>query len=137
MMSLNNNKIKSLYLSGKNLTQLSEIFKCSRWAIKSRLKQMNVAIRPNAGKNNRFYMGGRRTHRAATNAAIRAINKGLVVRPNVCESCGKSPNKTKDGRATLHAHHDNYNKYLDVRFLCRKCHLNWHNNNEAIAYKGT
>lgn len=45
-----------------------------------------------------------------------AVFKGLIVR-KPCEVCGEI--KTD-------AHHDDYNKPLDVRWLCRKHHLRHH-----------
>jgi len=43
----------------------------------------------------------------------------------VCEKCG-SDKKT-------HAHHDNYLKPLNVRWLCAACHSQWHRDNgEAL-----
>ncbi len=48
----------------------------------------------------------------------KAVADGRLVRPSLCEKCGKPP---KRGRQIL-AHHDDYNKPLDVRWLCDKCH---------------
>jgi transposase-like protein len=48
------------------------------------------------------------------NNAIRS--KKLFSQP--CEMCGKEDN--------IHAHHDDYDKPLNVRWLCPICHKDWH-----------
>jgi hypothetical protein len=45
-----------------------------------------------------------------------AIANGTLVR-QPCEVCGKSPGE---------AHHDDYEKPMDVRWLCRKHHMSLH-----------
>ena len=53
---------------------------------------------------------------AAWNAVQRALKKGTLIRPKKCSKCGK--------RCKPHAHHDDYRKPLEVRWLCFKpCHL--------------
>jgi hypothetical protein len=49
-------------------------------------------------------------------ALARAIKDGTIVR-QPCEVCG-NPKAV--------AHHDNYLRPLDVRFLCRSCHARFH-----------
>lgn len=44
----------------------------------------------------------------------RAILKGVLTVPEFCQGC-----KTN---AKLHAHHEDYSRPLDVKWLCRKCH---------------
>lgn len=58
-------------------------------------------------------------------AAVRAHSKlnyrvrlGLVRPPQHCERCGK--------RKKLEAHHSNYNRPYDVRWLCAHCHHEVH-----------
>lgn len=55
---------------------------------------------------------------AAHNAVARALRKGTLVRPNLCQNCGEPK--------YLEAHHDDYYKKLDVRWLCRSCHAAHH-----------
>lgn len=58
---------------------------------------------------------------AARRATMHAIRSGKLVR-QPCEQCGATPG---------HAHHDNYSKPLDVRWLCRPCHTEHHNQERA------
>jgi hypothetical protein len=48
----------------------------------------------------------------------RALLKGKVKRANNCEHCGIEDN--------IQGHHYDYNKPLDVIWLCSKCHANEH-----------
>lgn len=59
-----------------------------------------------------------------------AIAKGILI-PEPCEICGVF-GKDERGRRKVDAHHDDYNKPLNVRWLCVKHHREWHHNNEAI-----
>jgi hypothetical protein len=47
----------------------------------------------------------------------RAIRGGKLF-PEPCEICGSFGN--------IHAHHDDYDKPLNVRWLCATCHCLWH-----------
>jgi ribosomal protein S27AE len=49
----------------------------------------------------------------ARNDVSRALRTGVLVR-QPCEKCGD---------IKVDAHHDDYSKPLDVRWLCRRCHL--------------
>jgi ribosomal protein S27AE len=53
---------------------------------------------------------------AAHKAVMNAKRRGELI-PAPCESCGAS---------SVQAHHDDYSKPLDVRWLCRRCHREWH-----------
>ena len=52
------------------------------------------------------------------------IKNGSIVKPLVCEFCGL---KTR-----LNGHHDDYNKPMEVRWLCSSCHKKLHS---KIEYK--
>mgnify|MGYP007072099648 CR=1 FL=1 len=61
--------------------------------------------------------------------AYRAIQRGQLVRPDLCSRCGQVPPPGKDGRSGIHAHH--HKGYaeefaLDVVWLCAKCHEHVH-----------
>jgi hypothetical protein len=58
-----------------------------------------------------------------------ALVKGSLVR-GVCEVCGVPK---------VEAHHEDYNKPLKVRWLCRKHHREWHEDRKAglpVVYGG-
>lgn len=65
---------------------------------------------------NRAWRAEDRRRTAAHNAVARAIAKGLLVRQS-CERCGNEK--------TL-AHHDDYDRKLDVMWLCQPCHKQRH-----------
>jgi hypothetical protein len=52
--------------------------------------------------------------KAAHKKIENALKRGELVRPAACEVCGR------EGR--LDAHHEDYARPRDVRFLCRGCH---------------
>lgn len=52
-----------------------------------------------------------------------AIRKGELIRPDTCGKCGMPPRTDKQ---SIHAHHDDYTKPLDVRWLCPSCHRQFH-----------
>lgn len=58
----------------------------------------------------------------AKNAVQKAVRKGLLYRPLHCSRCGKIPPKAKDGRHQIQGHHADYNKPLEVEWLCVYCH---------------
>ena len=58
---------------------------------------------------------------SATTAVNNAVRAGILI-PMPCECCGSKGLKT-------HAHHDDYRKPLDVRWLCPVCHKAWHTKN--------
>jgi len=53
-----------------------------------------------------------------------AIKSGKIVRALNCSECGSNEK--------IEAHHDDYTKPLEVRWLCEKCHKSWHKHNEPI-----
>jgi uncharacterized protein YdaU (DUF1376 family) len=58
-----------------------------------------------------------RTREAARGTARRALARGQLVR-QPCEVCGAD---------TVEMHHDDYQKPLDVRWLCKRHHDEYHN----------
>ena len=65
------------------------------------------------------------TRRKAVNAVNNAVRNGVLVKPNNCQSCGIEAKR-------IEGHHCDYNKPLDVMWLCDPCHKEWHRNNTPI-----
>lgn len=66
--------------------------------------------------------------RDACRLAVReALKAGTLVRAAHCSECN-APDRKADGapRSTIHGHHDDYTKPLDVRWLCARCHMQVH-----------
>ena len=59
-----------------------------------------------------------------------AISKGTLIPTNTCEVC-KRVYEPVAGVRQIIGHHDDYNKPLDVRWLCNGCHRFWHVSNVA------
>lgn len=89
----------------------------------------NRESRPKYRERQRIYARTHRTIENARNARQRAnhperirarkrvqkaVDFGRLVRPDVCERCGKT--------GEIHAHHEDYAKPLDVIWLCLSCH---------------
>lgn len=63
----------------------------------------------------------------ANNAVSNAIRDGRLIRPKECSECGIE--------CKPHGHHDDYNKPLSVRWLCIRCHNEFHKQAREILRK--
>ena len=52
-----------------------------------------------------------------------ALKSGVLIRPEYCSCCG--------AKTFVEAHHKDYNKPLEITWLCKKCHENTHHLNEG------
>lgn len=62
-----------------------------------------------------------RNHKIKTNAreaVIQAVTTGKIMKPNACSQCYTITD--------VEAHHDNYDKPLDIKWLCKTCHSKLH-----------
>lgn len=50
----------------------------------------------------------------------RAVKTGQILRPCNCSKCGRI--------AKLHAHHEDYDRPFDIKWLCNSCHRKIHSN---------
>jgi hypothetical protein len=122
-----------LYRSGLSCGKLADRFRVSRQAIHDLLKR-RIRLRPQrmTGSDSHLFRGGVLSSEATWSATKRAIKSGVLRRPDVCETCGNAVPACADGRSRIQAHHCDYNKPLDVMWLCDKCHREWHKTNTPI-----
>jgi len=86
--------------------------------VKARLDYSKTARGKEAGgRAKKRYIEKNTVKRAAHILLGNAVKSGKVS-PLPCEECFN----THD----LHAHHDDYAKPLDIRWLCAACHHQWH-----------
>ena len=53
----------------------------------------------------------------------RALERGDLVRPDLCDECRQPPRRGRDGRSLIQGHHYlGYKQPLSVRWLCVLCH---------------
>ena len=52
----------------------------------------------------------------------KALNIGILEKASNCSRCKQLEQFGADGRSLLHAHHDDYEKPLMIRWMCSKCH---------------
>lgn len=125
------NEAVVLYDNGASIGAVAARFGVSRQAMWDLLRR-RTTMRPQrrTGADNHFYRGGETADPRAHDIFEKAVKRGDIVRPDACEECGEAP-PFKDGRSPIQAHHDDYNKPLEVRWLCQRCHHAWHKTNEA------
>lgn len=62
-------------------------------------------------------------------AVMNALKDGTLIEPQHCEDCGRKCRRRlhpEDGGYPLHAHHEDYDKPLEVNWVCRPCHTRRH-----------
>lgn len=66
----------------------------------------------------------------AHNLLQKAVQRGKIIKPRRCEDCGKlcEPHE-------LDGHHEDYNKPLVVKWLCRLCHVRQHKKQDGLQPK--
>lgn len=121
------------YEAGDSLSTIAARYSVSRQSMWDLLRRRTV-MRPQrrVGDENHFHRGGLTADDRAQNMVEYAIRAGSLHRPSVCEACGGTGQAFKDGRAPIQAHHADYNRPLDVMWLCKGCHHDWHRRFRAV-----
>lgn len=122
---------KDMYKSGLSLAQVAVHFNITKNSLWARLRKI-MKLRKNTIVKSRRCRGELYS-RPAHRKVYKAVRLGIL-KPLHCEVCGKFPMK-KNGVRNVHAHHDDYNKPLEIRWLCSKHHLEWHLNNVPVRAK--
>lgn len=138
------NKLKTLFELFSQLEQHAH-FEIIDWGrIDARLTSELIRLtashftRPTSVRNNALLLKGCATNltkKKAQSAARAAVAQGILKRPDKCEVCGKGAFYGPENR--LQAHHPNYDKPLDVKWLCVKCHTNFHKENWDVKEVGS
>lgn len=123
----------NLYRSGMSIQDCADFYEISRQAMHKILQRRGCEFRDNLkhGEQNHFHRGclpDKAKKERAHNLVEKAIKRGILTNPQVCSTC-KNTYTFKDGRTAIQAHHSDYDKPLDVIWLCQKCHHKWHKNN--------
>ena len=121
-----------LYQQGMSLADISHVFSVTRQSMWDILRR-RTTMRPQKrfGEENHFYRGGARADAKAHDILEKAVLRGKLFNPRKCEICDGA-GTFADGRTAIQAHHDDYNKPLSVRWLCQKCHHEWHRRNKPV-----
>lgn len=125
----------SLYDSGLSIGECANGYGITRQAMHAILVRRGCKFRPNLrfGQANHFFRLGlsdRAKIEQAHNKVEKAMKRGDLINLGKCEVCGGTY-CFADGRTAIQAHHDDYDLPLTVRWLCQKCHHQWHKNNKA------
>ena len=121
-----------LYKGGLSLADVAMCFHVTRQSMHDLLKR-RMELRPQAryGVENHFYRGGTKADARAHDIVEKAVLRGVLI-PQPCEKCG-SYDLMADGRRDVQAHHDDYEKPLEVRWLCQKHHHELHKTNSTFS----
>lgn len=84
------------------------------WAAYQRKRLEDATKRSNINAQQRAWIRRNPVVEQAYSAVKTALKSGCLVRPQECSKCKKA--------CTPEAHHDDYEKPLDVVWLCKLCH---------------
>lgn len=118
-----------LYNSGATIPDIAHLFDFTKQAISQRFKKRGVKRRPPVIPMTVFeIIEERKRKNYLTDEEIKKRNKAYLVVAKArqeellprkpCAVCGEPKSQ---------AHHDDYDKPLDITWLCMACHHQWHN----------
>jgi len=118
-----------MYERGLSIGDVAIAFGVTRQSMWKCLRRRGVKMRKRErfAHENTFYRGG--TAKNINWVLQKAQRKGLIT-VGPCEVCGLAP-AIEHGRQRIHAHHDDYNFPLRVRWLCYPHHFEWHKTHRA------
>lgn len=125
MSALDREEAVKMVRSGMPANAVADYYSVSRQYIKMLCLQRGVRKR-------RVLLEENTEHRRVNQLVQQAIARGVLI-PEPCEVCGIF-GKDENGIRRVDAHHCDYNKPLDITWLCKKHHIEWHKNNTAIKY---
>lgn len=122
----------SIYEKGLSVGDCADFFGITRQAMHKILKLRGCKFRRQIkfGDENHFSRYNNislHTKKRAQHLVEKAGKKNLLIQ-KPCEVCGNNE-RFKDGRTGVQAHHDDYDRPLEIRWLCQKCHYEWHSKN--------
>lgn len=120
---------ESVQKNRKDNIEYYQEFERSRANLPHRVKARYEYARTEAGKEagvrgNKKYRKRNPSIHQAHILVNKAIRNGELLKPQFCSKCNSDGN--------IHGHHCDYNKPLDVMWLCETCHADWHRNNTPI-----
>lgn len=113
---------KSEKYRGENKRKISERAAIKRLSDPGRFEKNRVRHKAWSTKNReklneyqrKWYQNNKEKRRAHV-VLHRAVKKGIIERSKTCEQCGKL--------AKTDGHHEDYSKPLEVKWLCKPCHM--------------
>lgn len=123
------NTLVGLYLSGRSIASLAKQHDLCPKSVKRLIAARGHSVRPHVQipkKIKKYRKASAPVHEKwATKQVELAERRKEIKRPSACSECYRG------GR--VHGHHDDYNFPLKVRWLCPKCHADWHSKHVPVA----
>lgn len=89
--------------------------------ISKNIKELKRLIKKIVAKKSKPYLYKGSQYNLSHRRVYTAIKRGDILKSAECSACGANKNVV--------AHHDDYLKPLEIRWLCSKCHFLWHKKN--------